>query len=157
MVFCFDGVIYVNFEKKIVFVNIFKIFDKVYNFICKDDKDVWFLIGIISRVNNELIVGFKLWKKKWGKVCVVNDLGKDVESFEYDNNNEFFYRDLRYIIENKLNGDICVIDIIWNILIVVESLGKYKYLYFKSYIDCEFNLLNICVDSEGCFFLLDVG
>lgn len=157
MVFGFDGVIYVNFEKKIVFVNIFKIFDKVYNFICKDDKDVWFLRGIISRVNNELIVGFKLWKKKWGKVCVVNDLGKDVESFEYDNNNEFFYRDLRYIIENKLNGDICVIDIIWKILIVVESLGKYKYLYFKSYVDCEFNLLNICVDSEGCFFLLDVG
>lgn len=63
MVFCFDGVIYVNFEKKIVFVNIFKIFDKVYNFICKDDKDVWFLRGIISRVNNELIVGFKLWKE----------------------------------------------------------------------------------------------
>lgn len=29
MVFCFDGVIYVNFEKKFVFVNIFKIFNKV--------------------------------------------------------------------------------------------------------------------------------
>lgn len=29
MVFCFDGVIYVNFEKKFVFFNIFKIFNKV--------------------------------------------------------------------------------------------------------------------------------
>lgn len=78
--------------------------------------------------------------ERWGKVCVVNDLGKDVESFEYDDNNEFFYIDLRYIIENKLNGDICVIDIIRDMLIVIGSLGKYKYLYFKSYDDFKFNL-----------------
>lgn len=67
MIFCFDGVIYVNFEKKFVYVNILKKFDKVYNFICKDDKDfegVWFLRGIIFKVNNELIVCFKLWKER---------------------------------------------------------------------------------------------
>lgn len=65
MIFCFDGVIYVNFEKKFVYVNILKNFDKVYNFICKDDKEgVWFLRGIIFSVNNELIVCFKLWKER---------------------------------------------------------------------------------------------
>lgn len=87
----------------------------------------------------------------------MNDLGKDVESFEYDDNNKFFYIDLRYIIENKLIRDICVIDIIREMLIVIGSLGKYKYLYFKIYDDFKFNLWNICVDSEGCFFVLDVG
>lgn len=157
MASCSDGVTYVNPEKKTVFVNTFKTPDKAHNLICKDDKDAWFPRGITSRANNELIVGFKSWKEGRGKVCVVNDLGKDVESFEYDNKNEPLYINPKYITENKLTRDICVTDTMRKTLIAVESSGKYKYSYSKSYADREFNPLNICADSEGRLLLLDVG
>lgn len=156
---CSDGVTYVNPEKKSVFVNTSKSPNKAQKFICKDDKveGVWYPRGIASKANNELIVCYKSWTERRGKVCVVNDLGKDVESFEYDDNNEPLYRDPRYITESKPNGDICVTDTIRKILIAVESSGKYKYSYSKSYDDLKFNPQNICADSEGRLLLLDVG
>lgn len=125
MASCPNGVTYVDPEKRSVFVNTSETPDKAHNLICKDDKEgAWFPRGIARTANNKFIVCFKSWTEKRGKVSVVNDLGKDVEHFEYDDKNEPLYIDPRYITENKLTRDICVTDTIRKILIAVGSSGK---------------------------------
>lgn len=157
MASCPDGVTYVDPEKRSVFVNTSETPDKAHNRICKDDKEgAWFPRGIERNANNKFIVCFKSWTEKRGKVSVVNDLGKIVENFEYDDKNEPLYIDPRYITENKLTRDICVTDTIRKTLIAVGSSGKYKYSYSKSYADRIFNPQNICADSGGRLLLLDV-
>lgn len=158
MASCPDGVTYVNPEKKSVFVNPSKTPDKAHNLICKDDKEgAWFPRGITLTANNDFVVCFKSWTERRGKVSIVNDLGKDVENFEYDDKNKPLYIDPRYITENKLTRDICVTDTIRKTLIAVGSSGKYKYSYSKSYAGREFNPQNICANSGGRLLLLDVG
>ncbi|XP_052719276.1 uncharacterized protein LOC128191223 isoform X2 [Crassostrea angulata] len=150
-----EGLIYASFEKKsVLLVTTSKATCNEASLVTEEN---WFPRGISLTTSGDYLVCLKSYTFKRGKVCVVNDLGKDVESFEYDNNNEPLYRDPRYITENKPNGDICVTDTIRNTLIAVESSGKYKYSYSKSYADREFNPLNICADSEGRLLLLDVG
>lgn len=151
-----EGLVYGDFEKKSVrLINTSK---TPYNEVSLFNDENWFPRGIGLTKSGHYLLCLKSWDNKRGKVFVVDSLGKEVSTIEYDDDGKPLYVEPRYVVQNKVSGDICVTDTMRKTMIAVESSGKYRYSYSRSYPGREeFNPLNICADSEGCTLLLDTG
>lgn len=149
-----EGLIYASFEKKsVLLVTTSKATCNEASLVTEEN---WFPRGISLTTSGDYLVCLKSYTFNRAKVSVFNSFGKEVNTFEYDDDGKPLYLNPRYIVQNKVTGDVCVTDDKKYTLIAVESSGKYKYSYSKSYAGLEFSPLNICADSEGRLLLLDV-
>lgn len=149
-----EGLIYASFEKQsVLLVTTSKATCNEASLVTEEN---WFPRGISLTTSGDYLVCLKSYTFNRAKVSVFNSFGKEVNTFEYDDDGKPLYLNPRYIVQNKVTGDVCVTDDQKYTLIAVESSGKYKYSYSKSYAGLEFSPLNICADSEGRLLLLDV-
>lgn len=79
-----------------------------------------------------------------GKIMCLNSIGKIKDIIKKDKNNDNFYKNLMFIIENY-NGDIVVFDLNC-CLVVMDSGGEYCFFYIGYLIGFGLILCGICID-----------